>query len=74
MTLAPAHVEQALQQIKGHYLEMPGLSLTPKQAQRLYGLEPAVCEVLFEALEDARFLRRRANGTFVRCELDAVDS
>ncbi len=74
MTLAPTHVEHALQQIKGHYLEMPGLSLTAKQAQRLYGLEADVCLILFEALEDARFLRRRPNGTFVRCELDAADS
>src|SRR4029079_7758828 len=32
-----------LNRIRGEFLEMPGLRLTCEQAQRLYGLDPALC-------------------------------
>jgi hypothetical protein len=32
-------ISDALRRVKGEYLEMPGLRLTPAQAQRLWGLD-----------------------------------
>jgi DNA-binding GntR family transcriptional regulator len=45
---------------------MPGLRLTCEQAQRLYGLERAVCQRALDRLVDARFLRVTANRTYAR--------
>jgi len=55
-----------LQRVHGEFLEMPGLRLTCRQAQRLLGLDEATCRRLFELLVDARFLRRSGNGEYMR--------
>ena len=59
-------IDEVLQRIQGEYLEMPGLRLTPAQAQRLWGLERDVCDAMLGALVDARFLVRTRDGAFVR--------
>lgn len=55
-----------LQLIRAEYLESPGLSLTGRQAERLWGLSPAACASLLEAMVDAHFLRRTEHGQYVR--------
>lgn len=55
-----------LRRVRGEYLEMPGLNLTPAQAQRLWGLDRRDCESVLRELVDAHFLRRSPDGTFVR--------
>ena len=40
------------------FLEMPGLRLTRRQAQRLWGLDEATCAQILECLVEARFLCR----------------
>ena len=57
-----------LRRVKGEYIEMPGLRLTIAQAQRLWGLDRAVCDALFGALVDAKFLFRTRDGAFVRSD------
>jgi hypothetical protein len=57
-------IDTALRRVKGEYLEMPGLRLTPAQAQRLWGLDREVCHALLGALVDARFLYRTREGVF----------
>ena len=52
---------------------MPGLQLTIKQAQRLWGLDEATCVQLLNALVDARFLRRNERGTYGRATDGPVD-
>jgi hypothetical protein len=59
--------ERLVRRIRAEYLEMPGLSLTLEQAQRLWSLEPRTCEVLLTSLTEARFLRRTRRGMFVLC-------
>jgi hypothetical protein len=61
-------IDEVLQRIQGEYLEMPGLRLTPAQAQRLWGLERDVCDALLGALVDAKFLALTRDGAFVRME------
>ncbi len=54
------------ERIRAEFLEMPGLRLTLVQAQRLCGVEPTVCQQVFDALVKERFLAIRPNGTYVR--------
>ena len=39
----PAAIRQLLLRIEGEYREMPGLSLTVSQAERLWGLDSSTC-------------------------------
>lgn len=61
-------IDEVLQRIQGEYVEMPGLRLTPAQAQRLWGLERDVCDALLGALVDAKFLAQTRDGAFVRMD------
>jgi hypothetical protein len=56
----------AVQRLKGMFLEVPGTQLSPSQAARLAGLEPDLCGRVLQALEEARFLGRGRGGLFVR--------
>ncbi|HLG54300.1 MAG TPA: hypothetical protein VI485_03150 [Vicinamibacterales bacterium] len=49
--------EQLLHRIRGEYLEMPGLRLSPEQARRLWALDAPTCVRLLECLVQARFLQ-----------------
>ncbi len=64
-TMTP-RVEEAVQKLKGVFLEIPGTQLSLVDASRLSGLERNTCRMILEALEDVRFLRRAPNGLFVR--------
>ena len=46
-------IDDVLQRIQGEYVEMPGLRLTPAQAQRLWGLERDVCDAFADAASRA---------------------
>lgn len=61
-----------LRRIRSEYLEMPGMRLTLEQAQRLCGIEPALCKAVLDALVEARFLCLRPNGTYARA-VDGID-
>jgi DNA-binding IclR family transcriptional regulator len=64
-TMTP-RVEEAVQKLKGVFLEIPGTQLSLVDASRLSGLERNTCRMILEALEDVRFLQRAPNGLFVR--------
>ena len=64
----PVRIDEVLQRIQGEFVEMPGLRLTPAQAQRLWGLERDICDALLGALVDAKFLAETRDGAFVRME------
>ena len=61
-------IDEVLQRIQGEYSEMPGLHLTAAQAQRLWGLERAVCDELLGALVDAKFLSQTRDGAFIKTD------
>jgi hypothetical protein len=52
--------------VRGEFLEMPGLRLTPEQARRLWRVDAAACEQVLGVLVDARLLARTRDGAFVR--------
>jgi hypothetical protein len=58
-------VSDLLHLIQSEYREMPCLSLTKPQMQRLWGLETFVCEAVIDALVAASILRQTASGTYV---------
>ena len=57
-------VEHLVDRVRGEYLEMPGLRLTPQQAQRLFGLDPTACEQVLDTLTRERFLCHGGDGRF----------
>jgi hypothetical protein len=61
-------IDDVLQRIQGEYSEMPGLRLTAAQAQRLWGLERAVCDELLGALVNAKFLSQTRDGAFIKTD------
>ena len=52
--------------IRAEYLEIPGLSLTKPQVERLWGVDGVTSEALLAALVDVRFLRRTVGDSYVR--------
>ena len=59
-------IHDVLNRLRGEYLEMPGLSLTAAQVQRLCGIEEKVCQAVLGALVDAKFLYVNSNGSYAR--------
>ena len=55
-----------VERIRGEYLEMPGLRLTPQQAQRLCGVDQTVYKAVLDALVDAQFLAVNVHGMYAR--------
>jgi hypothetical protein len=61
----PPALQELFRRIEGEYREMPGLSLTLPQAERLWGLDRRTCEFALATLVERRVLRRGMNGTYV---------
>lgn len=59
-------IQDVVRRIRGEFLEMPGLRLTPQQARRLWRLDENACEAVLGALVDSRFLARTRDGAFIR--------
>jgi len=55
-----------LKRMRAEYLEMPGLRLTLEQAQRLCGLERALCKMVLDALVADNFLCVKSDGAYAR--------
>lgn len=61
-----AALHELLQRIEGEYREMPGLSVTAPQAERLWGLDSTTCSFVMMILIQRGILKRTASGTYVR--------
>ena len=55
-----------VQRIEREFLEMPGLRLTERQAQRLCGADPTQCHAALDALVARGFLTRATDGAYAR--------
>jgi hypothetical protein len=67
---ATPRVADAVQRLKGVFLEAPSTQMSLVDASRLSGLERNTTRLILEALADARFLRRASNGLFIRRNFD----
>jgi hypothetical protein len=59
--------EAVARRVLAEFDEMPGLSLTPRQAARLFGLDQDVCRLILDSLVDRAYLRE-SGGTVKRGE------
>ncbi len=70
MTVVEATREDWRQLIRAEYLEIPGLSLTRRQAERLWGLDAHTCRNLLDEMVASKFLRRTASEMYIRADAD----
>jgi hypothetical protein len=63
VSTASPHTE-LLWRIRAEFIEMPGLRLTARQAQCLFGLDADTCRLLLAELQDAKFLICTEQGLF----------
>ena len=61
-----AALHELLQRIESEYRQMPGLSVTASQAERLWGLDSTTCGFVIMTLIQRGILKQTASGTFVR--------
>ena len=61
-------IQELTRRIQAEYAEMPGLSVTLAQAQRLWATDRQTCTAAFKALMRRGELRRTARGRYVRCD------
>ena len=59
-------IDELLLRINGEYREMPGLSLTASQAERLWGLDRITCSFVLATLIERGVLRQTPTGTYLR--------
>ena len=64
-TCDPHPFGRVLDTVRAEFIEMPGLHLTKKQAQRLWALDPGTCEAVLGALEASQFIRFTRGGKYV---------
>ena len=55
-----------INRVRSEFIEMPGLRLRLEQAQRLWNLDRASCEVLLASLVEAKFLSRGHDEAYGR--------
>jgi hypothetical protein len=65
MTADQSTIHDWLRLVQAEYLEMPGLTLTKPQIQRLWMLEPTVCDQVLETLVASEFLRKTHRQSYV---------
>ena len=54
---AEMNVEHAAARVRAEFEEMPGMTLTRRQASRLFGLSETDCAVVLDVLVDSAYLR-----------------
>lgn len=54
------------ERIRGEFMEMPGLRLTPQQASRLWAVDRATSEFILNRLTANGFLFRTREGAYLR--------
>ena len=59
-------LDDVLRRVEGEYQEMPGMCVTRKQAQRLWGLDSTTCELVLTTLLERGVVRRTSRGMFVK--------
>jgi hypothetical protein len=58
--------DDEIQRLRAEFLEMPGLRLTPRQVERLCGVEQTLCQLMLDLLVHERFLCLKADGHYAR--------
>jgi Fic family protein len=59
-------IRDVTRRVQAEYSEMPGLSVTLSQAQRLLDIDRPTCTTVFQTLVQQGVLRRTAQGRYIR--------
>lgn len=59
-----------LDRMRAEYEESPGLSLTERQARRLWGLDAEMCASLLRELVDEHYLKRTPTDMYIRVNIE----
>jgi hypothetical protein len=73
MSIANAHgmvskqprVERFIEMVRTEYRDLPGLHLTRPQMRRFLDVDVRTCDVVLEALERQKFLKRTPEDAYV---------
>src|SRR2546430_6662634 len=68
VTARAAAVADCVQRIRAEYFELPGLSLTARQVQRLWNTDSETCQLALDMMVRDTFLRRTVHRQYVRCD------
>jgi hypothetical protein len=60
------NVDYAAARVRAEFEEMPGMTLTLPQAERLFGLDQDLLRAIVERLVRASYLRQTDSGAFTR--------
>jgi predicted transcriptional regulator of viral defense system len=63
---SPEPLPAIAKRVRAEYLEMPELSLTVRQAARLWNLDPSLCRHVLERLAQGGFLAATRRGVYRR--------
>ena len=63
------NVRRWIRLVQAEFVEMPGMHLSKRQAQRLWNLDPLSADIVFDALESAHFLRRTGSDMYIRADV-----
>jgi hypothetical protein len=64
--LSATAIASLIQRLQEVFLDVPEFSMTPEQAQRLFRIDPATCQALFDVLLESAVVTRTPDGSFVR--------
>jgi len=59
-------LEVVVRRVRAEFEEMPGMTLTMRQASRLFGIERDVCRTVFEGLVRMSYLKWTPSGAITR--------
>jgi hypothetical protein len=60
------NVDAVADRVRAEFVEMPGLTLTVRQASRLFGLDQQICREVVDRLVGTDFLRWSSSGVVAR--------
>jgi hypothetical protein len=60
------NIDAVAHRVRAEFEEMPGMSLTVRQASRLFGLDQEICRAVVDRLVGAAFLRCTPAGVISR--------
>jgi hypothetical protein len=66
--------DEGARRIRREYLDLPGLSLSGRQAQRLSNVDSETCQLALEMMIRERFLRRTPQEQYVREPISGLRS
>jgi hypothetical protein len=59
-------VELVTKRVRAEFDEMPGMTLTMRQASRLFGIERETCKTVVDRLVRTHYLKWTTSGSFTR--------